>query len=202
MRRPSLSFVNRFRVLPLLVLAGVFILTGCRTYGNEKYETGPKTYEALQKTVKQLEQELGRAESDLRRLESAAEDHPELQPLAERYRSYVESHQAALDGHRKQAEQLSAGSSYRTLHRSYGALVTDCRLLQQQYRRTTRKVWATVRGTDIPRKPPRDPSRYVDTPVNYPQVGGQLPITMAEALRALEGTPGLQREEQSATSGE
>lgn len=202
MRRPLFSLVIRFRLVPFLVCAGVLLLTGCRTYGNEKYETGPKTYEALQETVKQLEQELGRAESELRRLESAAEAHPELQPLAERYRSYVESHEAALDGHREQAERLSAGSAYRTLHRVYGATVTDRHLLQKQYRRTTRKVWATVRDTAIPRKPVRDRGQYVNTPVNFPRVDGQFPITMAEALRVLEGTPGLQREEQSASSGE
>ena len=202
MRRPSLSLVTRFRLVPVLVCAGVLILAGCRTYGNEKYETGPKTYDALQETVQQLEQELGRAESDLQRLESAAEAHPELQPLVERYRSSVASHEAALDGHREQAERLSAGSSYRTLHRAYGALVTDRRLLRKQYQRTTRTVWATVRDTEIPRKPARDRSRYVDTPVNFPRVGGQGPITMAEALRALEGTPGVQREEQAAGSGE
>lgn len=191
------------RSFPIIALIGLLILGGCRTYGNEKYETGPKTYEALQKTMTQLEQELGRAQSDLQRLESAAKAHPELQPMAERYRSYVASHEAALEGHREQAERLSTGSAYRTLHRAYGALVTDQRLLRKQYQRTTQEVWATVRDTAIPRKPTRDRSRYVNTPVNFPRVRDRKQgATMAEALRALEGTPGLQREEQPANSGE
>jgi hypothetical protein len=191
--------LDSYRSLPLIALIGLVLLGGCRTYGNEKYETGPKTYDALQESVKQLEQELGRAESDLRQLESAAEDRDDLKPLAERYRSYVESHEAALDGYREQAEQLSRDAAYRTLHRTYGALTTDRRLLEKQYQRTVRKVWATVRDTTIPRKPVRDPSLYVITPVNFPRTESKGPITMNDALRALEGTPGLQREEQGAS---
>lgn len=202
MRRRLLALMTRFRFLPVAVCAGLLILAGCRTYGNDKYETGPKTYAALQQTVQQLEQELGRAKSDLRRLESAAETHAKLKPLAERYRSYVESHEAALKGHRDQAEQLSANSAYRTLHRSYGALVTDRRLLEKQYRRTVRAVWAAARDTTIPRRPAQDPSRYVIRPVNFPRVGGRGPITMAEALRPMQGTPGLQREESAGASEE
>lgn len=200
MRRRSFPPVSWLRLLSLVFLSGFIVLTGCRTYGNEKYETGPKTYEALQQTMTQMEQNLGRAESDLRRLESAAEARSELQPLAERYQSFVESHEAALEGHREQVEQLSADAAYRTLHRTYGALVTDQRILQRQYQRTTRKVWATIRGSNIPQPPIRSRSEYVDTPVNFPSVDEEVPITMAEALRALEGTPGIQRQEQSGSS--
>lgn len=186
------------RVLPIVVV-GLLVLTGCRTYGNEKYETGPKTYEAIQTTVQQMEQDLGRAQSDLRRLEAAAEANDTLRALAARYQSFVASHEAALDGHREQAERLTAESSYRTLHRVYGAMVTDRRILDRQYQRTVRKVWATVRDTTIPRKRAQDPSRYVITPVNFPRVGQRGPLTMAEALRALEGTPGLQLDETEGT---
>lgn len=202
MYRRSYSLVNGSRWFPVLILAGLLFLVGCRTYGNEKYETGPKTYDALQQTVTQLDQELGRAESALRRLEAAAESRSDLQPLAERYRSYVESHEAALEGHREKAEQLSADAAYRTLHRAYGAAVTDHRILQSQYLRTTQKVWAVVRSTESPRKPIRSRSEYVDTPVNFPEAYGEVQVTMAEALRASEGTPGLQREEQSGSAQE
>jgi len=197
MRNCSYSLLNWIPFLPVVVLAGLLVLTGCRTYGNDKYETGPKTYEALQKTITQLEQELGRAESDLRRLEAAAESRDDLKPFLERYRSYVRSHEAALEGHRELAENLSADASYRSLHRAYGATITDRRLLQKQYRRTTREVWATVRGSEVPRKRSRSRSQYVNTPVNFPRTSARGPISMTEALRALEGTPGLQREEEA-----
>jgi len=186
------------RVLSL-VLAGVLVLTGCRTYGNEKYETGPKTYQSIQETVEQMEQDLGRAQADLRRLEAAAETMGALEPLAARYQSYVQAHEAALAGHRDQAERLSPGSSYRSLHRIYGAMVMDRRLLETKYERAVRTVWATVRDTTIPRKRAQDPSRYVITPVNFPRVRQRGPITMADALRAMEGTPGLQLDEADGT---
>lgn len=188
------------RGFPLVLCLGFLVVTGCRTYGNDKYDTGPKTYDAIQTTVRQMDKELSRARADLRRLESAAETAVALQPVAERYRSYVESHEAALDEHREQAERLTADASYRTLHHVYGSIVTDRRLLRRQYARTTRKVWAVARDTTIPRKAPRDPSRYMITPVQFPRSGTTVPISMAEALRALEGTPGLQQEEQPASS--
>jgi len=180
-----------------LAMAGLLVLTGCRTYGNEKYDTGPKTYQAIQKTVQRMEQELGRAQSDLRRLDAAAERLDTLRSLAAQYRGYVASHEAALAGHREQVEPLTAESSYRSLHRAYSAMITDRRLLDTKYRRAVRNVWAAVRDTVRPPTPPRDPSRYVITPVNFPRVGRGGPLTMADALRPLEGTPGLQLEETS-----
>jgi len=176
------------------------MLVGCRTYGDETYDTSPKTYRALQQTVQQMEQGLSRAESDLRRLQSAAESADTLAGLADRYQALVESHETTLEKHRAQAEALSPESAYRTLHRIYGAMITDHSLLRRQYERTTRKVWATVRDTTRPRTPKRRESSYSITPLRYPQ-SEHPEISMAEALRGLEGTPGLQPNEQS-TGGE
>lgn len=199
--RFSIAFVPSMTRPPhllLAVLVGTLLLVGCRTYGDEGYDSGPKTYGALQQAVQLTEQDLNRAESDLRRLESAAASGDTLQGLVDRYRALVESHAATLGQHRGQVEQLSSESPYRTLHRIYGAVITDRRLLSRQYERTTRKVWATVRDTTMPRRPQRPESSYSITPVQYPQE--RPDISMAEALRPLEGTPGLQRDEQ--TGGE
>jgi type IV pilus biogenesis protein CpaD/CtpE len=185
------------RLSPLVVLVGALMLVGCRTYGDEGYGTEPKTYAAIQQTVQQMEQGLSRAESDLRRLQSAAASADTLEGLVDRYRELVESHETTLEQHRGQAEALSAESAYRTLHRIYGAMITDQRLLDRQYERTTRKVWATVRDTTLPRAPNRMESSYSITPVQYPR-SERPEISMAEALRGLEGTPGLQPEEQAA----
>lgn len=181
--------------LVLLVLTACLVLVGCRTYGDEGYESGPKTYSAIQQTVQQVEQDLNRAESDLRRLQSAATSVDTLEGLAERYESLVQSHASTLAAHRDHAAQLSAESAYRTLSRTYGAMVTDRRLLRLQYERTTRKVWAAVRDSTIPRTPRRPKSSYSITPVQYPRPE-RPDISMAEALRGVEGTPGLQMEEQ------
>lgn len=179
----------------LAVLASVFLLVGCRTYGNEEHQSGPKMYSAIQQIVQQYEQDLGRAQSDLRRLEATAESSDTLRALADRYRTLVRGHASTLQNHQRQAEQLTEKSAYRTLHRTYGAMVTDRRLLDRQYQRTVRKVWATVRDSPIPRTPTRRKSSYMITPVNYP-LQDHPNITMAEALQGIEGTPGLQREEQ------
>jgi hypothetical protein len=189
--------MTRFPHVPVVLLAGALLLVGCRTYGDAGYQSEQKTYDAIQQTVQQIEQDLGRAQSDLRRLESAAETMDTLRVLTERYRTLVDSHESALAQHREQAEHLTGESAYRTLHRVYGAMVTDRRLLQRQYERTTRKVWATVRTTAIPRVPFRPASSYMITPVRFPRVDGVDTITMAEALQGVEGTPGLQMEEQT-----
>jgi hypothetical protein len=179
------------------LLAVLLVVAGCRTYGDQGYESGPKTYSAIQETVQQMEQDLNRAESDLRRLRSAAASVDTLEGLADRYASLVESHASTLASHREQADRLSGESAYRTLSRIYGAMVTDRRLLRLQYERTTRKVWATVRDSTLPRTPRRLKSSYSITPVQYPRPN-RPEISMAEALRGVGGTPGLQREEQPA----
>ncbi|MFB6249545.1 MAG: hypothetical protein ABEL97_13345 [Salinibacter sp.] len=179
----------------LFLTAALLALAGCRTYGDQGYESGPKTYSAIQETVEQMEQNLNRAESDLRRLQSAAASVDTLGGLADRYESLVESHVTTLAKHRRQANRLSAQSAYRTLSRVYGAMVTDQRLLRLQYERTTRKVWATVRDSTIPRTPRRRKSSYSITPVQYPRPD-RPDISMEEALRGVGGTPGLQMEEQ------
>lgn len=180
---------------PVLVLAALLIFTGCRTYGDQGYESGPKTYSAIQQTVQQMEEELNRAESDLRRLRSAAASVDTLEGLADRYESLVESHAATLAEHRQQADRLSAESAYRSLSRIYGAMATDRRLLRLQYERTTRKVWATVRDSTMPRTPRRLESSYSITPVQYPRPD-RPDLSMAEALDGAGGSPGLQMEEQ------
>jgi hypothetical protein len=179
-----------------VVLVGMLLLTGCRTYGDEGYESESKIYAALRDGVQQMEQDLGRAQSDLRRLESAAESVDTLKALAARYQALISSHEAVLHKHKEQAEQLSGESAYRSLHRVYGALITDRQLLQDQYERTTRKVWATVQDTTVPRVPVRLRSTYNITPVQYPGYS-QPSISMAEALQGLEETPGLLQEEQA-----
>lgn len=175
--------------LPALLFIGLLLGTGCRTYGNEGYDAGPKTYDALRTTIEQFDRERGRAESDLQQLEEAAETEEALRDLANRYHSLVASHEDLLEGYRRDADMLSAESSHRTLQQSYGALVTERRLLHRQYQRTTQKVWATVRDTTVPLRSPQLQSRYTVTPVQYPRQREKRTVSMTEALRGLEGPP-------------
>lgn len=181
------------RFFPVLLIA-VLILAGCRTYGDQGYESGPKTYDAIQQILQQLEQDLGRAQSDLRRLSSVADTSDRLRGLADRYRTLVAMHETTLEEHRAQSERLSRGSDSRTLHRIYGAMITDRRLLQRQYERTTQSVWAIVRDTTVPRIPVRLASSYNITPVQYPETEDRGIVSMSAALRAVEGPPAGQEE--------
>lgn len=199
-RMPRLStFENRSFSLPVLLVVGLLLVSGCRTYGNEGYDTGRKTYDALRTTIEQFDRERERAESDLQQLEEAAETEEALQALADQYHALVASHEDVLERYRREADALSAESSYRTLHQTYGALVTERRLLHRQYQRTTQKIWAAVRDTTVPPKSPRLRSRYTITPVQYPNQRQGRTRSMTEALRGLEGPPDVPEPEQEGT---
>lgn len=178
-------------VLVLVVVIGM-LFAGCRTYGSEEFDSQRKVYAAVQTSVEQLEQELSRAEASLQQLESAAESMDTLSGLADRYHSLVSAHKTTLDSYRADAKTLEAGSSFRTLRRTYGAIVTDRRLLQRQYDRTTRLVWATVRDTTVPQAPVRLQSTYPTTPIGFPDPEREPVMTMSSALRGADGTPGLE----------
>lgn len=177
----------------LVGLSLLVVLAGCRTYGGRGTEA--QTYEEMGEMVDQLEADLGSARSDLQQLQAAAEQDGELAPLAERYQDLVQLHESMIPAQREQVRSLSSDASYRMLHRSYGAMITDQKLLQLQYRRTIRQVYAAVRDTTAPSPVVRDPSTYNITPVDYPMPDAQQELTMAEALEQTSGTPGLQQPE-------
>jgi len=179
----SVSFVVMLAVL----------LVGCRTYGG--HGTEEQTYEEMQQSVQRLEDELGPAQSDLRQLTAAADRDTALAPLVERYRDLVQTHESMIEAQQERIRALSSTSAYRTLSRTYGAFITDHQLLRRQYARTIRQVYGTVRDSAAPQPRAQDPSTYALTPVNYPESRGVRSITMAEALRPLAGTPGLQQPE-------
>jgi len=170
--------------LLLVTLSALLTLTGCRTYGDSGYESGPKIYAQMQQTVRQGEQDLARAQGDLRRLEAAADTMAELQPMVERYREALTRHQRVLDEHRELVSSLSASSSYRSLHRAYGAMTTDERVLRKVYDRTTRRVYAAVHGTDVDAGDGPNESTYYTNPVDLQrQENLQNRLTMEQALR-------------------
>jgi len=179
---------------PRLSLVGLFglglivVLTGCRTYGD--YGSEAKIYEEMGEAVEELEAELESAQADLQQLRAAAEQANRLEPLLDRYQTLVEAHEALIQAHEQEVNGLSAEASHRTLRRSYGAMVTDRRLLRRRYDRTVRRVYGVVRDSVAPSPPLRNRSTYSTTPVNFPQP--RRDITMVEALRPVEGQPGLQ----------
>jgi len=165
----------------------LFAVAGCRTYGGHNSEA--RIHEALRESVRELESEVSAAEASLQQLEAAAKQVDDLSPLVHRYETLVHSHQSLVRAQEETVTRLSEESSHRALSRAYGAVVTDQRLLHRQYDRTVREVYAVVRDTLRPTPPLRDRSTYSITPVNYPVA--QREITMIDALRPVEGAPGL-----------
>lgn len=167
-----------------LVLVGLLVLSGCRTYGG--YDTEPKTYQALERSVESFSDELDRAEADFRALEDAAATSDSLQALAEEYQALLTEHESLLDTQRSRVERLSSDSGYRTLHRAYGATVTEQRMMEQKYRRVTRTVRATVQGSHTERAAADGERRYTIRPIGFPSAQEEGRLTMKQALRGLE----------------
>jgi outer membrane murein-binding lipoprotein Lpp len=175
-------------------LSALVLLAGCRTYGGRGTEA--QTYEEMGAAVAELESDLESAQSDLQQLRAAAEQDSSLLSLVERYQDLVQIHESMISAQRERVDTLSADASYRTLHRTYGAMITDQTLLRTQYTRTVRQVYAAVRDTTAPGPPVRSTSTYSITPVDYPDPRRRAEGTMAAALAPVMGTPGLQPAEE------
>ncbi|MFP4228581.1 MAG: hypothetical protein ACLFTE_07115 [Salinivenus sp.] len=182
------------RSLFFAALAALVVLSGCRTYGGRGTEA--LTYEEMGVAVEELEADLDQAEMNLRQLRAAVEQEEALSPLADRYQELVQLHESMIAAQQEQVNSLSSDAAYRTLHRAYGAMITDQTLLRTQYTRTLRQVYAATRDTSAPGPEVRDPSTYTITPVDYPALQEQDEITMAEALAPVEGIPGLSSPEE------
>lgn len=169
------------RSLPLLSIAALVFLTGCRTYGG--YGTEEATYNQIQQATDQYQTELERAKSDLDNLREAAQASPDLQPMAERFEAAVAEHEERLARHNELASDLTADAGYRKLHRVYGTITTEMRMTEKRYARVVQRVYATRTGTSVDEAAPSR-STYFVSPVEYAQVQNAQPLTMREALRA------------------
>ena len=165
---------------PLLgVLALMLVLTGCRTYGG--YDTEARTYAQMQQANSQFADNLTRAEGELDALQNAANDNADLQPMAKRYADLVDSHRETLQTHQELVEGLSAEVDYRTLHRQYGRLITEQRMLSQNYRTVTERVYAAVTGNPEPTRIVPESESYT-SPYIYRRMENQPARTMSAAL--------------------
>lgn len=170
------------RSIVLVPVLALLVLTGCRTYGGR--DTEAKTYQQMQQAVRQFSDDLGRAEADLQSLESAAESNAALQPFAERFASVVERHEDTLAEHQSKVDALTASSGYRDLHRAYGAIITDQRLIGKLYNRVVDNVHATVRGIPLAQTDSLGPSYYQVEPLEYDRIRNAERLTMDQALRS------------------
>jgi hypothetical protein len=175
------------RLLALPLLAVLVLASGCRTYGDSQYDNAQKMRQQMLQAVRQFDDELGRARADLELLEDAAQQQPALAPLVERYQQVVDSHEATLADHDSLARRMQDAGSYRKLHETYGAMVTDQRLVNRQYDRTVRQVRAVVQGEEIERGASGRKSDYYIEPTEYKREQNADRLTMEEALQGGAG---------------
>lgn len=118
------------RVL-LVVVFACLLVSGCRSYGGHGAEEA--IFQQLQVAHQVFEEELVRAKADLSRLQAAASDTDVLAILAVQYAQIIRGHEAVLEEHADVIANLSAGSGYRDLRRTYGAIIAQQRTIRTQY---------------------------------------------------------------------
>jgi hypothetical protein len=167
-----------FRLAPILLL--VLALTGCRLYGG--YGTEAELQEQLSNVTNDFADNLARTEADLQVLERAASDRADLEPFVEQFRTLIDEHESLLDQHRSITERLADSGDYRALHRNYGAITTEQRMMRQRYDRTIRQIRATVSGESADAQPLPNESFYYVEPVEYRRMENRRELTMEDAL--------------------
>lgn len=169
-----------FRSSLLLCAVAGLVLTGCRTYG--EYNSEELTYQQMQRLVQQFDRDLTKARADLAALQKASADNPYLSVLAAHYSQVVSAQEAVLDEHRDMLAELSPGSTYRALHRAYGAMISEQRTIRLQQEGLLRYVYDAYTA-DTTAMADRD-RPYALIPPYYARVTeAQRDVTVNELLR-------------------
>lgn len=175
MRFPSLA-----RCLPGLALL-LLLATGCRTYGG--YGTEEALPRQMQQAVEQFADDLDRARSDVEMLAEAADQNSALAPVVEQYEHVIGRHEAFLDVHRQLVDRFQDDGAYRALHRNYGAMISEQRLVETWYQELHRRVQRVQHGQPaVGEVPPA--SRYAVNPSYYDRIQNRQPLTMEAALQS------------------
>lgn len=124
------------------ILVLVLLVTGCRTYG--AYDAREKTLEEIQQAAERFAEDFERARAERDALQRAAASNSALTPFIERFDAILERQETLVAEQQTLAAEADAGTnplfawvgpdSYRHLHRAYGAMVTDQRIIRDRYR--------------------------------------------------------------------
>ena len=142
----------------MYVVWGVFLLalvaSGCRSYGS--YGSREEIYGKIQQATQLFAEELERSRGEQDALQRAAAAHPALADFAERFAAVVERQAAMVEQHQALAEAASAGGnilfawvgpdSYRRLHSTYGAIISDQQIVRDRYAEVLMDVQQAVGG--------------------------------------------------------
>ncbi len=149
-------------VLLLALAAG-----GCRTYGG--YGTEAETLDQIQQATALFAEEHQRAQADLEALQRAAAANPTLQRYAEAYAAVLSVHGAVVEEHRTLADEAAAHrGDYRLLSRTYRAVISDQRIVQDRYDALLADMQHALDGTPAP--PVELESRYQVAPQFYERI--------------------------------
>ena len=141
------------------VLLFVFVAAGCRTYGG--YGSTEEMLEKIQQATQRFAEDYERAQGERDALRRAASKDASLAALAERFAAIVEHQGAAVEAQRALAAEAAehAGSnilfawvgpdSYRKLHRTYGAIITDQQIVQDRYGEVLRDVKQAMGASSV-----------------------------------------------------
>lgn len=169
------------RFLRFAPLVALLLLTACRTYGG--YGSEEIKHQQMLEANQQFSDDLERARADLAVLQRAAGEATQLQPFVERFRSNIESHESMLESHRQIAEDLEGSSDYRKLHRAYGTITTEQRIVNKQYNRTVNRIHAAVTNREVERGESYNQSFYYVEPLAYAKIENAKKLTMEQAVR-------------------
>lgn len=166
-----------------VALFGLLALTGCRDYGGD-YGNTEKMYEQLAITHRLLSEDLERARADLNLLARAAQDQPALEEHAEQWRRLVLFHEATLDENHELIADVDA-DDYRAVHRLYGAMLSEGRLVRDQYQSLLRAIAQTGDTTEAAPYRMYTEAQYWVAPTYYERVqSAQERLTMRQALQS------------------
>lgn len=164
----------------LVLLAGLLVLTGCRTYGD--YGSTAATIDQAAQAAQDYADALNRARADLDRLQAAAESNTALAMFVPRYEHTIAQHEAQLSDHRAITERLQDDPSYRTASRLFGAMISEQRATADRYHQLHKRIQQTVQGVPGAMYRSAESPSYV-VPTYYKRVENQGRLSMRQALQ-------------------
>lgn len=200
-RLPGSPWASWGALLAMAALA----LAGCRTYGG--YDSTEKMLPQMQQSVRSFGEDLQRARANRALLVEAAEGDSVLRAVAQEFGRAVQHHEQVLEENRAILDRFEEDlGSYRTMHRAYGAMLSEHEAARKRYRSLVRAVrYPGVTQTfeapsggrtggqlrALPDTLPRTRAenftegRYYMAPIFYDQVqSANTELTMRQALTA------------------
>ena len=159
------------------LLALLIVFSGCRMYGGHGSEEA--TYAQIQEALARYEARADRLQGDYDALSRAAAMRPMLVQEVEVLAALQTAQQSTLAHHRETAASVNAGSSYRSLKRALGAMITQQQIIEDQYDRIAARI---LDRSDLDSQPE---ALYSTVPAKLARIEGDLQqISIRDALQA------------------